>query len=106
MPGDERAEGWRNIASVPRDGTPITVAPDHHYARYPVSAWTYGKQWKYYGDLRKGVIDLPFVPSHWMPLPEPPTPNQRSQQLRVRYEMACPDRVSLRYWFVFPVARI
>ena len=69
--------GWRQIATAPRDGTPILVwdpsmasynwpgEPDD--SRYAIGYWrtVWGGGWGNRNTARP-------APTHWMPLPEPP----------------------------------
>lgn len=66
---------WRTIDSAPKDGTSILVCVTHN---------TWDGEWEtiqWVDWARDGVaiwpnyqhrIDIPFPPTHWMPLPNPP----------------------------------
>jgi hypothetical protein len=57
-------EGWRDIASAPRDGTAILVSTFGR--QIDIATWD-GAVWK---DYAHGE---PCAAIHWMPLPTPPT---------------------------------
>lgn len=62
---------WQPIAIAPTDGTEVLVyVPRRLGALYASALNTTGKQWwsRNLGDLQ---------PSHWMPLPEPPTVTEK-----------------------------
>jgi hypothetical protein len=68
---------WRPIESAPKDGTPVLILSEHDSGPYisirrwvsanwiggPASGWA-----DEFCQLRRGLN-----PTHWMPLPEPPT---------------------------------
>jgi hypothetical protein len=60
---------WRPIESAPRDGTQVLLWAAGW--RAPTTGWTYEDDpWQdcpFYSGL-----DQRFIPTHWMPLPEPP----------------------------------
>ena len=73
------AQGWRDIATAPRDGTPImvycpragVVAPakwdDNRFAKKPRPYWTH------WGERIWGTLWIrDDQPTHWRPLPPPP----------------------------------
>lgn len=84
--------GWRDIASAPRDGTPVFVYVPGA-SLYPTAASYKSRVYwqKEYGDPEymaegwywcfgypKDFHEETIEPIAWMPLPEPPpTPNQR-----------------------------
>lgn len=65
----EKAEGWRPIATAPKDGTSILVS-DGRPEGCLVVAWHYGG-WVYDWHRHDGPA-LADAPTHWMPLPAPP----------------------------------
>ena len=66
---------WRDISTAPKDGRFIDVwmpaRPQHCGYRITNTYWSDIEEWWCEGD------DCPLTvypkPSHWMPLPEPPT---------------------------------
>lgn len=80
------ADGWRNIASAPQDGTPVLVYSDHYGGRITTARWDddkYAKRPKprfisseaVYG--RAAFLDTP--PTHWRPLPAGPKATGQDQ---------------------------
>lgn len=69
------SNGWRDIASAPKDGSTVLVAHASNRAIFTVSwdadasGWVDGSTDRY-DDLQT------FDPSHWMPLPAAPTPSE------------------------------
>lgn len=64
---------WRDIASAPKDGTPILMWVSGERRRV-VFGWWSGRHdpeypWHTYGEAYR--VD---IPTHWMPLPTPPSP--------------------------------
>lgn len=65
---------WRDIATAPKDGTQILVCitynlPDGHWETIQWVDWQKPPfVWPIYRDR----IDIPYSPTHWMPLPDPP----------------------------------
>lgn len=57
---------WRTIDSAPRDGTPVLVWGGRHSPK-PVIVESDGEWWNTAG---RG---LRATPTHWMPLPDPPS---------------------------------
>lgn len=71
----EPEQGWRDISSAPRDGTEILVyfpldGLNKHWARRVPVVWT-GSEWAHTG--RSGGYSHAYQPTHWQPLPPPPT---------------------------------
>lgn len=63
-------DGWRDIESAPKDTTPF-MAYDAEWDDYGLAIirWD-GAQWiEHFEDMPC----FPFVPTHWQPLPSPPT---------------------------------
>lgn len=67
--------GWQPIETAPKDGTDILVCvthnlPDDEWETIQWVDWRRGDDvvWPRYWER----IDIPFPPTHWMPLPEPP----------------------------------
>lgn len=56
--------GWQSIESAPKDGREILGINDH--GNMDVINWSPGMEW-FVG------MDQGFEPTHWMPLPTPPT---------------------------------
>jgi len=77
-PPPPAVEGWRDIATAPRDGTPILVANACNGAVYDARWEERGGNGPGWVD---GVIDLcedeiVYSPSHWQPLPPPPAESE------------------------------
>ena len=82
-----RASGWRDIASAPRDGT--TVLLWGLYQQEPCTALFRGGQWipvwdgfsviEYMSDFGTDYKTID-VPTHWMPLPIPPTNGANNEE--------------------------
>jgi hypothetical protein len=72
--GDGSMTEWQPIATAPRDGTDILVTMTHGLGD---EEWD-NIQWVDYcltdenWIIFKRRIDIPFPPTHWMPLPDPP----------------------------------
>lgn len=74
---------WQDIESAPEDlevlasdGESVATAAQTR----PLS-WVYSAGGKYVwqgSDERGGIMGLEFSPTHWMPLPTPPSPDKRS----------------------------
>lgn len=73
------APGWRDIATAPRDGTDC-VLWDGRRARF--GSWRVDEgfaskepMWldDSYDDFSCGFASVPITPTHWMPLPPPPS---------------------------------
>lgn len=66
---------WRDIASAPRDGTPILAYPCTYSSwessphEIDVVSWR-EKGW--YLSVDDGVHSVAYELTHWQPLPEPP----------------------------------
>lgn len=66
-------EGWRDIASAPKDGTPVMIWSERHEL-LPAVFWSEGREaWMYvlpWGPVERcySITDA----THWMPLPNPP----------------------------------
>ena len=62
-------QGWREIESAPMDGRSVLVfcprASDHGYERIRLT-WRKDGKWQ-------GANNTSWPPTHWMPLPAPPT---------------------------------
>jgi hypothetical protein len=80
---------WMPIESAPKDGTDVHVTSSKWLMPVPAHFTSKGYLQKEYGDqdcMEEGwypscgfLFDLPEVtidPTHWMPLPPPPSPNQ------------------------------
>lgn len=65
---------WKPIETAPRDGSPVLIAyrlkfndPYYDHKIFQSVCWRDGDDW------RGGPAQVPtFLPTHWMPLPEPP----------------------------------
>lgn len=62
MPDKIRSAQWKSIKTAPKDGIAILVA-----TREQVSIAWYQNGWQIIGG------PFPFDPTHWMPLPPPPS---------------------------------
>lgn len=84
--GVEERGGWRPIESAPRDGTTVLLwAP--HWNR-PLTGWTFGEDaWQ---DCRKDAHATP--PTHFMPLPSPPTAHAGPESLGVSQDDQKPSK--------------
>ena len=75
---------WKPIETAPRDGTPILIFCPRN-DRKPVceAAWAYdyegapGHWTTPHGVKGRGYTILPESPTHWMPLPSPPSDGHR-----------------------------
>ncbi len=69
-----RAEGWQPIETAPKDGAHILVAKP---GSQPIRAWFQNHRWWMHGrgPFDGSPVDLTgnHAPTHWMPLPAPPT---------------------------------
>jgi hypothetical protein len=72
---------WQPISTAPKDGTPVWVS--NGFAMR-IALWWDGKQFESHGSIGGGWrdyaaleyssrSDLRWPPTHWMPLPPPPT---------------------------------
>lgn len=68
----ESREGWRPIETAPRDGTVIWLANEHSLR---VGAWISGRWADWVRAELGGTCDLHFTPTHWAPVPTPPSPS-------------------------------
>lgn len=64
--------GWRDIASAPRDGTEILLATDNGFMFVAFYDDTPGNR-THVWQTADGVCYHRDLPTHWMPLPLPPT---------------------------------
>jgi len=64
---------WQPIETAPKDGTPILVGPTK---RMGICVASYDKDddglHRWLVDSLHGQSNI-YTPTHWMPLPEPPT---------------------------------
>ncbi len=69
---------WKPISEAPKDGTPIRVfGPDpsnEFTGKYDGPAYWTGLYWRKLH--RHGFVNMVARPTHFMPLPAPPTPTQ------------------------------
>jgi hypothetical protein len=69
---------WQDIASAPKDGTPILIFVPGSAQEVKEAWWAlqYEGGPGYWstptGPAGRGYVILPEAPTHWMPLPEPP----------------------------------
>ena len=77
---DGKMSEWQPIETAPMDGTDILVCvtrnlPDDGWETIQWVDWqTKRVRWPTYRDRD----DIPFPPTHWMPLPEPPSASRRA----------------------------
>lgn len=67
---------WQPIKSAPKNGTPVLLWSVYPHPAIPPICIT----GKYIKGLREWVglnSDIRLHPTHWMPLPEPPTGDER-----------------------------
>ena len=71
LPDEPRADGWQPIETAP--GLPVLVTrPTDRYVFIPTTAFRDATgAWRLYRSPG-GNMRLPFTPTHWMPIPEPP----------------------------------
>lgn len=68
------AQQWQDISTAPRDGTHILVTRVPATTRPPINKVRWGKgklgvaRW-----IISSRLGLQYEPTHWMPLPQPPT---------------------------------
>lgn len=75
---------WRTIATAPEDGTSILVYPPTWPSKKAaIAEWDkdeYAKKprpfWRRDDDLGQVTRSRACLPTHWMPLPEPPKENE------------------------------
>lgn len=71
---------WQDISTAPLDGTDILVCVTHNLSadEWETIQWVDwrvpGLVWPIYADR----VDIPFPPTHWMPLPSPPSFDRQS----------------------------
>ena len=77
---------WQPIETAPRDGTDILVCVTHNVPSeecdsrpsasdgyvWETLQWVDWARDPYEWPICRGRVDIPFPPTHWMPLPEPP----------------------------------
>jgi Protein of unknown function (DUF551) len=68
---------WRPIETAPKDGTDVLLyLPNAHppvrVGRYVAKGVIRSDYWFYYSGVIESPREWEMVPSHWMPLPEPP----------------------------------
>ena len=70
-------EGWRPIETAPKDGESILVACGGKYPSVDQAEWSTewddDGMWHATGGKRKSGNSLGYVPTHWSPLPSPPS---------------------------------
>lgn len=67
------ATEWRPIETAPKDGTPVDLWVESvELMRYPQCVYRDGKWFSNFGPLGQSS-PLRVRPTHWRPLPEPPT---------------------------------
>jgi len=69
------AQGWRPIESAPRDGTCVLVC---HAGSVGEARYIEDEGWWWAGAYPTDACGPDSIrPTHWMPLPEPPQPEQK-----------------------------
>jgi hypothetical protein len=74
--GEKEMTDWQPIETAPKDGTWLLVG-EHRYAHPFVARWTEHPTGGYWQQDNQGVWDDDmgyWQPTHWQPLPVPPTP--------------------------------
>ena len=71
---EEALRGWQPIETAPIDGTDILVCVTYNLSddEWETKIWV---DWQVPSERWPGYwarIDIPFSPTHWMPLPPPP----------------------------------
>lgn len=66
---------WKPIETAPRDGTQILVCVTYSLGsdEWETKMWVDFAKDPYIWPTYWERIDIPFEPTHWMPLPSPPT---------------------------------
>lgn len=66
--------GWQPIETAPRDGTDILVCMTYNLGpdEWETIQWVDWQRDPYVWPIYRTRIDIPFPPSHWMPLPAAP----------------------------------
>lgn len=66
---------WQPIETAPKDGRRILVSEANYVDSIGCAYWSYSKEWKEEGWYSSACCDdiTMFFPTHWMPLPPPPT---------------------------------
>jgi len=69
---------WQPIETAPRDGTSILVCVTHNTCdhTWETVQWIDWARGAYIWPIYQQRIDIPFPPTHWMPLPPPPGEDQ------------------------------
>lgn len=71
---------WQPIETAPKDGTVIDLwavdrcANCFWYEQEDPEDWRYSEWRQLYSEAPHSSFPLGLEPTHWMPLPEPPTP--------------------------------
>jgi hypothetical protein len=60
---------WQPIETAPKDGTLVDLWSGLHGNRWTDYSWAAGRWWRY----SFGYEPFEFNPTHWMPIPSPPT---------------------------------
>jgi hypothetical protein len=68
----EKAEGWRPIATAPKDGTEVLIFVPGSGEQF-VAYWNKRFEAWLYAATSSGVRVFTKEATHWMPLPTPPT---------------------------------
>lgn len=65
---------WRDIATAPRDGTPILVMVEYNIGddEWVVDQWVDCRSSERRWPVFQSRIDIPLPPTHWLPLPSAP----------------------------------
>lgn len=85
--------GWQDIANAPKDGTRILAIENYQREGedgklYPedaaVVSWAVSRRDGYGGWAGYGLFLASFEPTHWRPLPPPPSPEPATHSLEPR----------------------
>ena len=74
------AAAWRPIETAPRDGTRVLVYPAWYDAKsndYRAGEAYWQRMMRKPGRWATGASSLPYEPTHWLPLPQPPAKEPR-----------------------------
>lgn len=66
---------WQPIETAPKDGTSILVCVTYNLPEggWETVQWVDWVREPYIFPIYRDRIDIPCPPTHWQPLPEPPT---------------------------------
>jgi hypothetical protein len=65
---------WQDISTAPKDGTRILVCMTFNLCDGELETiqWVDWRLPEFVWPIYRDRIDIPFPPTHWMPLPPPP----------------------------------